>query len=66
MKKLKMEIWEENDGSLGMLIKEWDETLITTGKNLQELIKNLKDALSISKINPHIINLLFFKKENAC
>jgi len=68
-KNIKFEIWEEDDGSLWALIETEKESIITTGENVVELIKNLNEAITISNDIPSkqlsIIQALL-SKQNIC
>ena len=58
IKKVNFEIWEENDGSLGLLIEQWHESIIVNWDNISDLLKNLDEALQLSNKNNNELNLI--------
>lgn len=71
MKKenIRFEIWEEEDWSLWALIESKKDSIITTGNNITELIRNINEAIQTSNyFKPNQLNIikaLFNNKEYA-
>ena len=67
-KNIKFEIWEEDDGSLGALIETDKESIITTGENIIDLIRNINEAIQTSYFQPKQLSIIqtLFNKQNIC